>query len=58
MNYIIIIIIIIIIISGDQKSDLHCTLFQSSPKVNHMHITGPSAYYESLQHPTIAVFLI
>ena len=43
------------IIARDQKSDLHGTSFQSSPKVNCMFITR---YNESLQHPTIAVLLI
>ena len=32
--------------------------FQSSPKINHMHITTPFAYNESLQNPTIIVLLI
>ena len=42
------------IIARDQKSDLHGTSFQSSPKINRMLITRPFAYNESLQHPTIA----
>ena len=46
------------IIARDQKSDSHGTLFQSSSKINCMLITRPFAYNESLQHPTIAVFLI
>ena len=46
------------IIARDQKSDLHGTSFQSSPKINRMLITRPFAYNESLQHPTIAVLLI
>ena len=46
------------IIARDKKSDSHGTLFQSSPKINRMLITRPFAYSESLQHPTIAVFLI
>ena len=46
------------IIAGDQKSDLHDMSFQSSPKINHMHITRPFAYNESLQNLTIAVSLI
>ena len=46
------------IIARDKKSDSHGTLFQSSPKINCMLITRPFAYNESLQHPTIAVFLI
>ena len=43
------------IFARDQKSDLHGTSFQSSPKVNSMLITR---YNESLQHPTIAVLLM
>ena len=46
------------IIARDQKSDLHGTSFQSSPKINRMLITRPFAYSESLQHLTIAVLLI
>ena len=46
------------IIARDQKSDLHSTSFQSSPKINRMLITRPFAYNKSLQHPTIAVLLI
>ena len=46
------------IIARDQKSDLHGTSFQSSPKINRMLITRPFAYNKSLQHPTIAVLLI
>ena len=46
------------IIAGDQKSDLHDMSLQSSMKINHMHITRPFAYNESLQNPTIAVLLI
>ena len=42
----------------DQKSDLHGTSFQSSPKINRMRITWRFAYNKSLQHPTIAVLLI
>ena len=45
-------------IAGDPKSDLHDTSFQSSPKINLMHITRPFAYNESLQNQTIAVLLI
>ena len=45
-------------IARDQKSDLHGMSFQSSPKINCMLITRPFAYNESLQHPTISVFLI
>ena len=32
------------IIARDQKSDLHSTSFQSSPKINRMLITRPFAY--------------
>ena len=46
------------IIARDQKSDLHDMSFQSSLKINHMHITRPFAYNESLQNPTIAVLLV
>ena len=46
------------IIARDQKSDLHGTSFQSSPKINRMLITRPFANNESLQHLTIAVLLI
>ena len=45
-------------IAGDQKSDLHDTSFQLSPKINRMQITRPFAYNESLQNLTIAVLLI
>ena len=44
------------IIARDQKSDLHATLFQSSPKINYMLITRPFAYNECLQH--LAIVLI
>ena len=46
------------IIARDQKSELHGMSFQSTPKINLKLITRPSAYNESLQHPTIAVLLI
>ena len=46
------------IIARDQKSHLHGTPFQSSPKINRMLITRPFAYNESLKHPTIAILLI
>ena len=46
------------IIARDQRSDLHGSSFQSSPKINRMLITRPFAYNESLQHPTITVLLI
>ena len=46
------------IIAGDQISDLHDMSLQSSLKINHMHITRPFQYNESLQNPTIAVLLI
>ena len=44
------------IIARDQKSDLHGTSFQSSPKINRTRLIF--AYNESLQHPTIAGLLI
>ena len=34
------------IIAGDQKSDLHGTSFQSSPKINRMLIQDSFAYNE------------
>ena len=46
------------IIARDQKSDLHGTAFQSSPKINRMLIARTFAYNESLQHPTIAFLRI
>ena len=46
------------IIARYQKSDLHGTPFQSSPKINRILITRPLANNESLQHPTIAILLI
>ena len=46
------------IIDRDQKSDLHRTSFQSSPKINRMLIISSFAYNESLQNPTIAVLPI
>ena len=38
-----------------KKSDLHATLFQSSPKINCRLITRPFAYSERLQHLTIVL---
>ena len=46
------------IIARDQKSDLHSTSSQSSPKVNRMLITRSFPYNKSLQHRTITVLLI
>ena len=46
------------IIAGGKKGDLHDMSLQSSLKINHMHITRPFAYNESLQNPTITVLLI
>ena len=48
------------IIARDQKSDLHGTSFQSSPKINRMLITRAicHVYNKSLQHWTISVLLI
>ena len=43
------------IIARDQKSDLHATLFQSSPKINCRLITRPFAYSERLQHMTVVL---
>ena len=48
------------VIARDQKSDLHDTSSQSSPKINRMLITRPIkfAYNESLLPLIIAVLLI
>ena len=46
------------IIARHQKSDLHGTSFQSSPKINRVLITRPFTYNEILRHPTIADLLI
>ena len=46
------------IIARHQKSDLHGTSFQSSPKINCVLITRPITYNDILRHPTIADLLI
>ena len=46
------------IIARHQKSDLHGTSFQSSPKINCVLITRPITYNDILWHPTIADLLI
>ena len=45
-------------IARDQKSGLHGTSIQSSPKISRMLIARPFVCNESLQHPTIAGLLV